>query len=273
MARRNGLSNALAILWLASVVVLAVSAAWWPLPAPDQIDWAQLAQPPGSAGHLLGTDNLGRDIASRLLHGTRVSLFVGLLAPCIGLLAGGLLGLLAGYYRGTADALIVAVIDTLLAFPRLVLLMVVAFVFGSSLFSLTLALGLVSAPAVARIARALTIRLAGQEFVLAARSAGASDAAILLREILPSVLMPLLVYMLVMVGLVIVAEGSLGFLGLSVPSPMASWGGMIAEGREVLAEHPHISLIPAAAMFLTVLAVNLLGDKFRGWLDTRESQL
>lgn len=273
MVRSNGLGSLLAILWLALVAALAVSATWWPLPAPDQIDWAQLAQPPGSPGHLLGTDNLGRDIAARLLHGARVSLFVGLLAPCVGLLIGGLLGILAGYYRGVADALIVAAIDTLLAFPRLVLLMVVAFVFGSSLFSLTLALGLVSAPAVARIARALTIRLAGREFVLAARSAGAGDAFILLREILPNVLMPLLVYMLVMVGLVIVAEGSLGFLGLSVPSPMASWGGMIAEGREGLAEHPHVSLIPAAAMFLTVLAVNLLGDTLRGWLDTRESQL
>lgn len=267
------LSVRLALAWLGLVALLALSAAWWPLPAPDQIHWESLAQEPGSSGHLLGTDNLGRDIASRLLHGARVSLLVGLVVPCIGLLAGGALGIVAGYYRGAVDALIVAAIDTLLAFPRLVLLMVVAFVFGSSLLSLTLALGLVSAPAVARIARALTLRVAQREFVLAARGAGASDAAIVLREIVPNVLMPLLVYMLLMVGLVIVAEGSLGFLGLSVAPPMASWGGMIADGREVLAEHPHISLMPAAAMFLTVLAINVLGERLRRRLDTRESQL
>lgn len=263
----------LAVAWLALVAVLAVSAAWWPLPAPDQIDWVRLTAKPGDGGHLLGTDNLGRDIAARLLFGARVSLFVGFLAPCIGLLAGGLLGILAGFYRGTIDALIVVVIDTLLAFPRLVLLLVVAFVFGSSLFSLTLSLGIVIAPSLALIVRALTIRIAEREFILAARAAGANDAAIILREILPNVLMPMLVYMLVMTGLVIVAEGSLGFLGLSVASPMPSWGGMIAEGRDVLAEHPHVSMIPAAAMFLTVLAVNLIGDRMRGWLDVRESQL
>ncbi|KAF0163419.1 MAG: binding-protein-dependent transport systems inner membrane component [Rhodocyclaceae bacterium] len=262
----------LAVAWLALVATLAVSAAWWPLPAPDQIDWVRLTAKPGD-GHLLGTDNLGRDIAARLLFGARVSLFVGLLAPCVGLLAGGLLGILAGFYRGTIDALIVVVIDTLLAFPRLVLLLVVAFVFGSSLFSLTLSLGIVIAPSVARIVRALTIRIAEREFILAARAAGASDAAIILREVLPNVLMPMLVYMLVMTGLVIVAEGSLGFLGLSVASPMPSWGGMIAEGRDVLAEHPHVSMIPATVMFLTVLAVNLIGDRMRGWLDVRESQL
>lgn len=262
----------LAVAWLVLVAALAVSAAWWPLPAPDQIDWIRLAAKPGE-GHLLGTDSLGRDIAARLLFGARVSLFVGFLAPCIGLLAGGLLGILAGFYRGTFDALIVVIIDTLLALPRLVLLLVVAFVFGSSLFSLTLSLGIVIAPSVARIVRALTIRIAEREFILAARAAGASDAAIILREILPNVLMPMLVYMLVITALVIVAEGSLGFLGLSVASPMPSWGGMIAEGRDVLAEHPHVSMIPAAVMFLTVLAVNLLGDRMRGWLDVRESQL
>ena len=272
MDRKTGGVFWLAVAWLILVVALAATAAWWPLPAPDQIDWAHLTESPGGT-HLLGTDNLGRDIASRLLFGARVSLLVGLLAPCIGLLAGGLLGVLAGFYRGAADRLIVVLIDTLLAFPRLVLLLVVAFVFGSSLFSLTLSLGIVIAPSVARIVRALTIRIAEREFVLAARAAGANDAAIILREILPNVLMPMLVYMLVMVGLVIVAEGSLGFLGLSVSSPMPSWGGMIAAGRDVLAEHPHVSLIPVTVMFLTVLAVNLIGDRMRGWLDARESQL
>lgn len=267
------MASRLAIIWLFIITVLAVGAAAWPLPVPDHIDINRLAQAPGSAGHLLGTDGLGRDMAARLVHGARVSLFVGLLAPCIGLVIGGLFGMLAGYYQGALDALILALIDTLLAIPRLVLLMVVAFAFGSSVYSLTLAMALVIAPAVARIARVLTMGMVKREFVLAARGSGAGDAAILFFEILPNVLMPLLVYLLVTVGLVIIAEGSLGFLGLSVPSPTPSWGGMIAEGREVLAEHPYISLIPAAAMFLTVLSVNLLGDKLRDWLDARESQL
>lgn len=244
-----------------------------PLPAPDQIDWVHLAVQPGVAGHPLGTDAMGRDIAARLLFGARASMVVGLLAPCMGLVLGALLGVAAGYRRGFTDRAIVGITDTLLAFPRLVFILMVMCVFGSSLTTLTVALGIVCAPSFTRVARAHTLKVAGREFVLAARAAGAGDLTILLREILPSVLAPMLVYMLLVVGVVIMAEGMLGFLGLSVPAPDPSWGGMIAEGREVLDESPHVSMIPAGVMFLTILSINVLGDRLREWQDPRESQL
>lgn len=263
MGRNMGILFWFAMAWIALVVLCAAGAGHLPVPPPDQIDWANLASRPGVCGHLLGTDTMGRDILSRLISGGRVSLIVGVCAPAIGLVIGSLLGVVAGYHGGMADRAITGAIDTFLAFPRLVFLLVTMFVFGASLLNLTLALGLVCFPAFARVARANTMKLVGREFVLAARAAGASDTAIILREILPNIVAPLLVYMLLAMGLVIIAEGGLGFLGLSVPAPTPSWGGMIAEGREALDQAPHVSMIPAGVMFLTILAVNLIGDRLR----------
>ena len=273
MADKIGIVFWLAMAWIAFVVLNTAGAGLLPVSPPDQIDWTNLAVKPGVAGHLLGTDNMGRDIASRLLFGGRVSLIVGLCAPCIGLVLGCLLGVLAGFYGGITEKLIMGAIDTFLAFPRLVFLLVVMFVFGSNLVNLTVALGLVCAPSFARVARANTLKFAQLEFVLAARAAGAGDVAIIMREILPNVLAPMLVYMLLVTGLVIIAEGGLGFLGLSVPSPTPSWGGMIAEGREMLDQAPHVSLIPTTVMFLTILSLNVIGDKLRGRDAARERRL
>lgn len=271
--REMGIGFWLALSWIVLVLLCAAGAGFLPVSSPDRIDWANLAVEPGVAGHLLGTDNMGRDIASRLLYGARVSLIVGFFAPCIGLVSGCALGVLAGFYRGMAERVIVGGIDTFLAFPRLIFLLMVMAVFGSSLLNLTLALGFVCTPSFARVARANTLKFAEREFVTAARAAGASDLCIILGEILPNVLAPMLVYMLLVMGLVIIAEGGLGFLGLSVPSPTPSWGGMIADGREVLENAPHVSLIPSAVMFLTLFSVNLIGDRLRGLNDALESQL
>lgn len=260
----RSLSFYLALVWLFLVACGTVGGGLLPLPAPDRIDWDHLAAAPGVGGHLLGTDNMGRDIAARLLFGGRVSLTVGLVAPCLGLFLGGLLGVLAGFYRGVTEKAIMGGIDAFLAFPRLIFLLVVMFVFGSNLLNVTVALGLVCSPSFARVARANTLVFAEREFVLAARAAGAGDLALILRELLPNVLAPMLVYLLLVVGLVIVAEGSLGFLGLSVPAPTPTWGAMIAEGREVLDQSPHVSLIPTLFMFLTILALNVVGDRLRG---------
>ncbi|GAM11136.1 glutathione transport system permease protein GsiD [Geobacter sp. OR-1] len=262
----------LAVLWLAVVLIAAVTAPWWPVPAPDRIDPELLAAPPGAA-HLLGTDSMGRDIGARLLFGSRVSLVVGFCAPFTGMLLGVLLGIPAGFYRGRYERFVLFLLDTLLAFPGLIFLLVFTFIVGASLPTITVGLGILIAPRFARVARANTIRFAEREFVLAARGIGASDFSIIMREILPNLLTPLLVYMLLSVGYVIIAEGGLSFLGLSVPAPAPSWGGMIAGGRDLLDQAPHICLIPTLVMFLTVLSVNLIGDQLRPKLDSRESRL
>ncbi|GAA5232793.1 ABC transporter permease [Verticiella sediminum] len=252
----------LPLLWICLVALLAVGAPWLPLPSSADMDFANFESGP-SAAHWLGTDLDGRDILSRAVHGAQVSLVVSLGAPAIGLVAGTPLGLLASYYDGWLRTGILALLDAMLAFPSLVFALGLTVVLGPSVQNVTLALGIMSIPAFARIARANALPLLGREFVLAARTAGASDTDILLREILPNMLMPLLTYALTMMSVMIVAEGSLSFLGVGVPPPTPSWGGMIAEGREALERVPHVSLIPAAIMFLTVLSLNLLGDALR----------
>jgi len=285
--RRLGLGFWLPVAWIGLVVFGALTADLWPLPAPETIDFLKRAALPGTIGeielagqtelsefrYLLGTDNVGRDILSRLVHGARVSLLIGLLSPLIGLLVGGALGVLAGYYRGRVESIVVASMDVILAFPALALLLAIAFYLGPSLPNLIFALGFLSVPASARVARANTLSLARREFVLAAKAMGASDLYILVREIVPNVLMPLLVFAMLLVAVLIVAEGTLSFLGLSVPPPTPSWGAMIEEGRELLDQAPHVTLIPAAAMCLTVLSFNLIGDRLRGLIDPRESRL
>jgi peptide/nickel transport system permease protein len=271
--------------WLLLVVSFAVTAGWLPLPAPDAMDWDHQAAPPGTVVGLahgtegavsnanaprthvywLGTDTMGRDVLSRIITGSRVSLAVGMAAPLIGLTLGGLLGMVSGYFRGWAETVIVGTMDVILAFPGLVLLLAVGFYFGTDLWTLIPSLGFLTVPAFCRVSRAATLKLAEREFVIAAKMIGDSHTAILAREILPNVAVPLCVYTLIIMALMIVVEGVLSFLGLSVPPPTPSWGGMIAEGREVLGDAPHVCLIPAAVLFLTVLSLNVLGDTLRGW--------
>lgn len=280
----------LPVVWIAFVAFCALTANLWGLPEPDHMDFNNSAAVPGTEGcvptldqsgeevetpyvYLLGTDTLGRDIVSRLVYGARVSLAVGLIAPTIGLVLGGILGMLAGFYRGRLEAFIVGAMDTILAFPGLVLLLAITFYLGASVQNLIIALGLLTVPAFCRVARANTITFAEREFVQAARALGERDVNILMREIMPNVLTPMIVYALLVVAVLIVIEGTLSFLGLGVPSPTPSWGGMIAEGREVLDESPHVSMIPSFVMFLTVLSFNLIGDSLRGLRDTKEGQI
>ena len=285
-----GLAFWLPVVWVVFVVICAVSANLWVLPEPDHMDFNNSAAVPGTKGnvptfdqsgkevetpyvYLLGTDTLGRDIVSRLVYGARVSLSVGLIAPIIGLVLGGILGMLAGYYRGRSEAIIVGAMDTILAFPGLVLLLAITFYLGPSVQNLIIALGLLTVPAFCRVSRANTLTFAEREFVQAARALGERDIHILMREIMPNVFTPMIVYALLVVAVLIVIEGALSFLGLGVPSPTPSWGGMIAEGREVLEEAPHVSMIPSFVMFLTVLSFNLMGDSLRGLSEAKEGQL
>jgi len=270
-------------------MVCAISAGFW-LPEPDQMDWANQSALPGTVGeisvmnsegaevqkpflYLLGTDTMGRDIMTRLIFGARISLAVGLAVPAIGLVLGGILGMLAGFYRGRLETVIMAAMDIILAFPGIVLMLAITFYLGPSLENLIIALGIIVIPAFSRVARANTLNFSQREFVQAARMLGANDVYIIFAEILPNVIIPMVIYALMLVAYMIMAEGILSFLGLGVPPPAPSWGGMIAEGKEVLGESPHVSMIPAFVMFLTVLSFNLIGDSLRNLADTKERQL
>jgi peptide/nickel transport system permease protein len=263
---------ALPLAWVTVVLFCAITANWLGLADPAAQELILRRKPP-SAQFLLGTDNLGRDMLSRIIYGARTSLIVGLCAPAFGFLIGGAIGMSAGYFRGKIDLLAVGFIDVLLAFPALVLALTFTAYLGQSLFNVTLALGILSIPAAARVSRANTMAWANRDFVLAARTVGASDWRILTREILPNLLPPMFAFWLVAMSVVIVAEGALSFLGLGIPAPQPSWGGMIADGREALDAAPHTALIPAGVMFLTVLSLNFLGDIVRNMVDPRRSAL
>lgn len=270
--RRLGAAFWCALAWIAVLFVAALAAGWLPLASPTDMDMLeQRAQP--SAAHWLGTDGFGRDVLARLVFGARISLTVGLLAPLIGVFAGGAFGMLAGYFRGRFETFVVGGVDVLLAFPPLILALAVTAYLGQSLLHLTLILGFLGIPAFTRVARAATLALAQREFVIAARALGATHARILLRELLPNVALPLLAFFLVVVAVTIVVEGALSFLGLGVPPPSPSWGSMIDEGRESLEAAPWLSFVPAGAMFATVLAFNFIGDTLRSIADPRQGAL
>jgi peptide/nickel transport system permease protein len=262
----------LALAWIVVVLFGALAADLLPIADPSKISLLHRRQPP-NAMYLLGTDHLGRDVLARVVYASRSSLTVGLVSAFLGLLVGGTLGLLAGYFRGRFESLTMATVDVLLAFPPLVLALAIIAYLGQSLVILTLTLALLSVPAATRVARATTLAIAEREFVVAARALGATHLRIMLRELLPNVALPLMVYTLIVVAVLIVGEGALSFLGLGVPPPMPSWGSMMSEGREQLDFAPHIAFIPATVMFLTVLSFNLVGDTLRTLTDPRRSAL
>jgi peptide/nickel transport system permease protein len=271
-ARRLGPLFCMALGWMTFAFAVAVFADSLPLPSPTDMDMLE-RRASFSALHWLGTDGLGRDELSRLIYGARISLVVGVCAPVIGLTIGGALGMLAGYFRGRFETFVVGTMDVLLAFPPLILALAVTAYLGQSIFNLTCILGVLGIPAFMRVARASTLTLARREFVIAAEALGATHTRILLRELLPNVLLPLLAFFLLGVAVTIVVEGALSFLGLGVPPPISSWGSMIGEGRESLDVAPRLAFLPAIAMFLTVLSFNLVGDTLRALTDPRQGAL
>ena len=263
----------LALAWLAVVVLSAIFADLLPLKDPNAQVIRDRLSAPGENGYILGTDNIGRDLLSRLVYGARVSLIISITAVLIGTIVGGTLGLTAGFFRRTFERLVMSFVDVLLAFPALVLLLALVAFVGQSLRTISLVIGFLAIPSYARVARATTLSVSQREYVLAARALGAKSSRILFRELLPNVALPVVAFGLVALGLVIVAEGGLAFLGLSVEFPTATWGSLISAGKPVLRRAPHLAMIPAFVMLLTVLSLNYVGDALRSRFDVRESAL
>jgi peptide/nickel transport system permease protein len=258
--------------WLGLVTFLAVFADYLPIPSYRRTGLGLRLTGP-NAHHLLGLDDLGRDIFSRTVYGARVSLIVGFASIGMGLLIGGSLGVLAGYYRGRVETSLMAVMDILLAFPALVLALSIVTALGQNLRDVTIAIGILAIAPIARIIRANTLTFSQREFVMASRSLGAKNRRIIVREILPNVLPPAASFALLGVAVAIVAEGALAFLGLSVPPPTPSWGSSIAAGQTVLQQDVWVSMAPAIAMLLTVLSLNLAGDALRKRFEVKEGAL
>lgn len=260
--------------WLLLLVLAAVLQPVLPLPDPTRSDYGAIASPPlSSMAHILGTDEIGRDLLARVISGARVSLTVGVLAVLVGVIVGAPLGILAGYFSGTTNRIIGVFLDISLAFPSLVALIALSVFLGPSLSTIIIGIGIVSAPAIARVARAATLTYAPREFVTAARGLGAGNVRILIRQILPNVVIPVTSYALVLVAVAIIGEASLSFLGLGVPPPTSSWGGMMGTGRSEITRSPHIVLIPAVFMFISLLAINFLAEHFTKRFDIKEAAL
>jgi peptide/nickel transport system permease protein len=255
--------------WLALIVFGAVFADLLPL-APYAAPVGRPRQPPafGAGTELwLGTDSQGRSVLSRCVYGAQVSLLVGAAAGLAGAALGTLFGLSAGYLRGRWDSVVRLLADTLLALPPLVLLLAIASLLTPSVRTLLTGLTLLTVPSFIRLARGVALSYANRDFVLAARNLGASRTRILGRELLPNVLPTLGAYLPVVMAALIVAEGSLSFLGMGIPPPRPSWGGMIADGKDAIADAPHMVLVPSAVIFLTVFALNQAGEHLRRRYD------
>lgn len=272
MPGKYGLGFWLAVTWLVLVAGCALLAPWLPVADPALPVVTDRLNPP-LTDNVLGADGLGRDMLARVVHGAQVTAAISLSAVLIGTVIGGTLGLVVGYYRGFGERIVMAAVDVVLSFPALVLLLALVAYVGQGLVAIALVIGFVSIPTYTRVARANTLAVAQREFVLAARAMGARSPRILVREILPNVVPAVMAYGLVAMGFIIVVEGALAFLGLSVEPPQPTWGGMIAEGKRYLSTHVHVAAVPSVVMFLTVLSLNLAGDQLRGRLDVRESSL
>lgn len=254
--------------WLILIIGLAVFAPLLPFPSfAVPIDTPRMSPQFPPLELLLGTDNLGRSMLSRIVYGAQVSLVVGTIAGLTGFIIGSTLGLLGGHFRGRVDWFVTLLADTLLAFPPLILLLALASILTPSLATILIGLTLVTVPTFTRIARANTIAWSSREFVRAAKNMGASNTRILIREILPNVLPAISTYLPIVVAALIVAEGSLSFLGLGLPPPTPSWGNMIYAGKDSIATSPHLVLVPALVIFFTVFALNQAGDHLRSRFD------
>ena len=265
---RNRLALAGGVVMLL-VVVLALITPLLPLAEPDVTNTANRFKPPFSEGALLGTDHLGRDLLSRLLWGTRLSLMVGFAAAVVAAALGSAIGIVAGFYGGRTDNLIMRGVDMLMAFPYILLALAIVAALGPGLFNALIAVAAVNIPFFARNIRGITVGIAHKEFVDAARLAGLSNTRIILTEILPNVIPVIVIAMSTTIGWMILETAGLSFLGLGSQPPQADLGSMLGEARSALITNPHTSIVPGMMILVIVMAINLLGDGVRDALDPR----
>jgi peptide/nickel transport system permease protein len=259
-----------AVIGLVGVAVVIIAAIFAPLLSPYSplaTTFQTVLAPPFSHGHLLGTDELGRDVLSRLIYGSQSTLEVGVLATGLALVVGVPLGLVSGYYRGPADMLAMRVTDVVLAFPFLIVAIGLAAIFGPSLRNVVIALGIAALPGFVRVTRAEAMALREQDYVQAAIVTGVRDRVILFRHLLPNMAGPVIVQASLTIPGAILGSALLSFLGLGVQPPTPSWGNMLATAQEYLFNDPWLAVLPGLAIFLTTLCFNLLGDGLRDLFD------
>jgi ABC-type dipeptide/oligopeptide/nickel transport system permease subunit len=254
------------------IVVTAVAAPWIAPYSPVEVDITHRLGPPawmegGKVQHLLGTDQIGRDLLSRMIYGGRVSLLIGVFAVLVSSTIGVLLGLAAGYFGPRVDWTIMTVINVMLTFPFVLLALAVIAVLGPSLVNMVIVLGVADWPLYARVIRAETLAIRERDFITAGRALGMSHLRIIFRQILPNLVSVIVVIATLQVARVIILESFLSFLGLGVQPPTPAWGNMLGEGRVYMLNSWWIAAFPGAAIFITTLAINLMGNALRDWLD------
>lgn len=268
---RNLVNNKGAVIGFGLMALLVLSAVFAPILAPYdplEISIPDRLQPP-SPEHLLGTDQVGRDILSRILYGGRLSLVLGFVSVGIGGVIGTVIGLMAGYYEGAIDQVVMRLVDTLMAMPRTLLALVISFVLGPSLLNLMVAVGVGQAPTYIRLVRGSVLSAKRELYVDAARSTGASNLHIMFRHILPNVVGPAVVVSTLALGWAVLSAATLSFLGMGVQPPTPEWGNMVSEGRQRMSSAFWVSFFPGLFIMVSVLALNLLGDGLRDALDPK----
>ncbi|HEV2057358.1 MAG TPA: ABC transporter permease [Methylomirabilota bacterium] len=271
MSRRFGRNRlaTLALLVIVGVVLAALLAPLLPLADPDTVDTPNRLRPPLTQGHPLGTDEFGRDLLSRLVWGARISLLAGATTAAAAMLFGVVLGVFGGYYSGWPETVIMRLTDILMAFPYILLAIAIVAGLGPGLRNAMIAIAIVGFPIYTRLVRGIVLSVRGLEFVEAARALGSPDRLILVRHIVPQLISPVVVAFSLDVGAKILATAGLSFLGLGTQPPTADWGSMLATGRQFVILSPHVVLLPGLAIFVIVLALNLVGDALRDLLDPR----
>ncbi len=260
----------LSFIFIMFVIIAAVFAPYISPYNPDKIDVNAVLQPPNPA-HLLGTDQLGRDILSRLIFGARISIEVGFIAVSLSLFIGIFIGAYAGYYGGVTDSILMRFVDIMLTFPSFFLILAISAILKPSIINIMIIIGLTSWMGIARIIRAEFTQNREKDYVLSAKAAGASDSYIMFFEILPNTVAPILVSATLGVAGAILIQASLAFLGIGIMPPTASWGGMLSRGKTYIMAAWWLTLFPGIAILLTVLSFNLIGEAVRNALDPRYS--